>query len=165
MQCPRWAHCAGIPGVLRVVCTWYTLKTLRMSLRITELVNCKYTGRSHLECNHHKLIGYRVGTLSMCSQCIHNVPGGCTDPCPQCVLLLSMDGAQLYKSKQSDCWIYVWILVDLGPDKCYKIWNILPGGVIPGPNPLGDLDSFLFPGLAHLSALQHEGLHIWDAYR
>src|SRR5882757_8615449 len=55
-----------------------------MSLRITELVNCKYTGRSHLECNHHKLIGYRVGTLSMCSQCIHNVPGGCTDPCPQC---------------------------------------------------------------------------------
>src|SRR5882762_256388 len=57
-----------------------------MSLRITELVNCKYTGRSHLECNHHKLIRYRVGTLSMCSQCIHNVPGGCTDPCPQCVL-------------------------------------------------------------------------------
>src|SRR6267378_1034223 len=55
-----------------------------MSLRITELVNCKYTGRSHLECNHHKLIEYRVGTLSMCSQCIHNVPGGCTDPCPQC---------------------------------------------------------------------------------
>jgi len=58
-------------------------KTLRMSLRITELVNCKYTGRSHLEFNHHKLTGYRVGTLSMCSQCIHNVPGGGTDPCPQ----------------------------------------------------------------------------------
>jgi len=81
-----WAHHAGIPGVLRVVCTWYTLKTLRMSLRITEPVNCKYTGRSHLECNHHKLTGYRVGTLSMCPQCIHNVPGGGTDPCPQCKL-------------------------------------------------------------------------------
>ena len=26
------------------------------------------------------------------------------------------------------------------------------------------MDSFLFPGLAHLSALQKEGLHIWDTF-
>lgn len=80
------------------------------------------------------------------------------------VLMLSIDGAQLHESKESDCWIYIWIVVDLGPDKRYKIRNILPGGVIPGPKPPGDLDSFLFPGLAHVSALQQEGLPIWDAY-
>ena len=80
------------------------------------------------------------------------------------VLMLSMDGAQLYQSKASDCWIYIWILVDLAPDKRYKIKNILPGGVIPGPDPPQDVDSFLFTGLAHLSALQQEGLAIWDAH-
>ena len=80
------------------------------------------------------------------------------------VLMLSIDGAQLHEHKESNCWIYIWILVDLGPDKRYKIRNILPGGVIPGPCSPGDLDSFLFPGLAHVSALQREGLPVWDAY-
>ena len=80
------------------------------------------------------------------------------------VLMLSTDGAQLHKNKKSDCWIYIWILVDLAPDKCYKIQHILPGGIIPGPESPKDLDSFLFPGLAHVSALQREGLPIWDAY-
>lgn len=80
------------------------------------------------------------------------------------VLMLSTDGAQLYQNKQSDCWIYIWILVDLGPDKRYKIRNVLPGGVIPGPESPNNLDSFLFPGLAHVAALQREGLPIWDAY-
>ena len=81
------------------------------------------------------------------------------------VLMLSIDGAQLYESKQSDCWIYIWIVIDLGPDKRYKIRNILPGGVIPGPDSPKDLDSFLFPGVSHVAALQREGLPIWDAYR
>ena len=81
------------------------------------------------------------------------------------VLMLSIDGAQLHQSKQSDCWIYIWLLVDLAPDKHYKIRNILLGGVIPGPESPDDLDSFLFPGLAHVSALQQEGLPIWDSYR
>jgi hypothetical protein len=80
------------------------------------------------------------------------------------VLLLSLDGAQLCDNKKSDVWIYIWILVDLAPDKRYKIRNILPGGVIPGPQAPGDIDSFLFPGLAHVSALQKEGLPIWDAF-
>ena len=80
------------------------------------------------------------------------------------VLMLSIDGAQLYESKTSDVWLYIWILLDLAPDKRYKIRNVLPGGVIPGPEKPGDIDSFLFPGLAHLSALQKEGLPIWDAY-
>ena len=80
------------------------------------------------------------------------------------VLMLSIDGVQLCESKQSDCWIYIWILVDLGPDQCYKIRNILPGGVIPSPEPPGDPNSYIFPGLAHLSALEREGLPIWDAF-
>ena len=31
------------------------------------------------------------------------------------VLMLSLDGAQLYQYKQSDCWIYIWIIMDLAP--------------------------------------------------
>ena len=76
--------------------------------------------------------------------------------------MLSIDGAQLFHNKKSDCWIYIWVILDLPPDECYKLWNVLPGGIIPGPqNPKG-LDSFLFPGLAHVSAIQKEGLHLWD---
>ncbi|KAH7917471.1 hypothetical protein BV22DRAFT_989347, partial [Leucogyrophana mollusca] len=78
------------------------------------------------------------------------------------VLMLSMDGAQLYQNKQSDCWIYIWILLDLSPDLRYKKKYILPGGFIPGPNKPKNVDSFLFPGLHHLAALQREGLRVWD---
>ncbi|KIK74369.1 hypothetical protein PAXRUDRAFT_836004, partial [Paxillus rubicundulus Ve08.2h10] len=35
------------------------------------------------------------------------------------VLLASMDGAQLYEDKELDCWMYIWILVNLSPDKRY----------------------------------------------
>jgi hypothetical protein len=80
------------------------------------------------------------------------------------VLMLSIDGAQPYESKKSDCWIYIWILVNLAPNRRYKIRNILLGGIIPGPESPGDLDSFLFPGLAHLSALQKEGLQICNSH-
>ena len=78
--------------------------------------------------------------------------------------MLSIDGAQLLGNKKSDCWIYIWIILDLAPDERYKVRNILPGGVIPGPGKPKDLDSFLFPGLAHISALQKEGLHVLDGY-
>jgi hypothetical protein len=80
------------------------------------------------------------------------------------ILMLSIDGAQLVKNKKSEYWLYIWIIADLAPDKRYKIRNILPGGVIPGPDAPWDMDSFLFPGLAHVSALQKEGLPIWDSY-
>ncbi|KIO06840.1 hypothetical protein M404DRAFT_138489, partial [Pisolithus tinctorius Marx 270] len=68
------------------------------------------------------------------------------------VLMVSIDGAQLYDSKELDCWIYIWIIL-----------HVRPGGFIPGPNKPKHLDSFLFPGLHHLSALQAEGLPIWNA--
>ena len=79
------------------------------------------------------------------------------------VLLFSIDGAQLYASKQSDCWIYIWVVMDISPDLRYKKSHVLPGGFIPGPNKPKNIDSFLFPGLQHVSALQKEGLSIWDA--
>lgn len=78
-------------------------------------------------------------------------------------LLLSLDGAQLYRSKQSDCWIYIWVLLDRSPETRYRKRHVLIGGVIPGPNKPKNVDSFLFPGLQHLAALMKEGLMIWDA--
>jgi len=79
------------------------------------------------------------------------------------VLMVSLDGAQLYESKQSDCWIYIWIILNLSPDKRYKKVHVCPGEFIPGPNKPKNIDSFLFVGLHHIAALQREGLHIWDA--
>ncbi|KAI8969700.1 hypothetical protein BD414DRAFT_400202, partial [Trametes punicea] len=35
------------------------------------------------------------------------------------VVALSIDGAQLYRNKKSDRWIYVWVVLSLGPDKRY----------------------------------------------
>ena len=80
-------------------------------------------------------------------------------------LLFSMDGAQLYEHKASSCWIYIWILVDVSPDKRYKKKYIIPGGVVPGPNKPKHPDSFLFPGFLHIALLQRDGFRIWDAAR
>ncbi|KAF9221227.1 hypothetical protein BS17DRAFT_712175 [Gyrodon lividus] len=29
------------------------------------------------------------------------------------ILMVSLDGAQLFESKESDCWMYIWIFVNL----------------------------------------------------
>lgn len=79
-------------------------------------------------------------------------------------LMMSLDGAQLYRSKQSDCWIYIWVVMNHSPDVRYKRKHILVGAVIPGPNKPKNVDSFLFPGIRHVSALQKEGLRIWNAH-
>ncbi|EKM56153.1 uncharacterized protein PHACADRAFT_64480, partial [Phanerochaete carnosa HHB-10118-sp] len=78
------------------------------------------------------------------------------------VLMLSLDGAQLYRNKTSDVWIYIWVLMDHSPDTRYKKQNIYVGGVIPGPNKPKNIDSFLFPGFRHLAALMKEGLAVWN---
>ena len=62
------------------------------------------------------------------------------------ILLFSLDGAQLYEHKQSDCWIYIWVILNLSPDKHYKKKHVLPDAFIPGPNKPKNIDSFLFPG-------------------
>jgi hypothetical protein len=79
------------------------------------------------------------------------------------ILILSIDGAQLYQMKLSDCWISIWVIGDLAADLRYKKKYVLPGTFIPGPTKPKHPDSFLFPGLHHLAALQKEGLVIWDA--
>lgn len=79
------------------------------------------------------------------------------------VLMLSIDGAQLYASKGSDCWFLIWIVFDLPPEFRYKKRFVLPAGVIGGPNKPKNMDSFLFPTFYHVSAVQWEGLAVWDA--
>ena len=81
------------------------------------------------------------------------------------LLMLSIDGAQLYQSKQSDCWIYIWVIFNLAPNKRYKKHFVFPGGFISGPNKPKNVDSYVFPGLHHLCALMKDGLKIWDINR
>ena len=76
------------------------------------------------------------------------------------VLMLSIDGAQLFEHKASDVWIYIWVIFDLAPDIRYKKKYVLPGGFFPGKPK--NVESLLFPGFHHLAALQREGLRIWD---
>lgn len=80
------------------------------------------------------------------------------------VLMISLDGAQLYRNKQSDCWIYIWVVMNHSPDVRYKRKHILVGAVIPGPNKPENVDSYLFPGIRHVSALQKQGLSVWNAH-
>jgi hypothetical protein len=82
------------------------------------------------------------------------------------VILFSMDGAQLLKLKASDCWIYIWIVLEFSPEERFKKnIGVYPGGFIPGPNNPKNYDSFLFRGLHYLNALMNDGLGIWDASR
>jgi len=85
--------------------------------------------------------------------------------CDDMVLMFSIDGAQLYCSKASDCWIYIWVIMDHAPGVRYKNRYILPGGFIGGPNKPKNTDSYICVGLSHLAAIQKEGLQIWDASR
>ena len=79
------------------------------------------------------------------------------------MLQISLNGAQLFRDKESDCWMYVYVIDNIPPDLCYTKDYVIPGRFIPGPKKPKHIDSFLFPALYHLSALQWEGLHIYDS--
>ena len=79
------------------------------------------------------------------------------------LLVLSMDGAQLYRNKESDTWFGIATLIDFAPEIRHAKEMVLPLFVIGGPNAPRNYDSFLFPTLAHLSACQKLGLRVWDA--
>jgi hypothetical protein len=79
------------------------------------------------------------------------------------VVVLSGDGVQLLKMKKSDCWIYVWIILDISPESRFKKRYILPGGFVPGPEHMKNTSSFLFPGLQHFNAISKDGLRVWKA--
>jgi hypothetical protein len=81
------------------------------------------------------------------------------------VLMFSIDGAQLYRNKASDCWIYIWVVLDHAPGIRYKKRYVLPGGFIGGLNKPKNVDSYICVGLSHLAAIQKEGLNIWNASR
>lgn len=78
-------------------------------------------------------------------------------------LQLSIDGAQLYRDKESDCWIWIWIIHNLSPNLRYKKRFVIPGGFLGGPGKPKHTYSIIYPSLYHISALQREGLCIWDA--
>ncbi|KAF7321196.1 hypothetical protein HMN09_00208100 [Mycena chlorophos] len=81
------------------------------------------------------------------------------------VLMFSMDGAQLYRNKVSECWMYIWIIFDRSPDQRYKKRYVLPGGFIGGPNAPHYPDTFLYTGLYLLAAIMRDekGLPVWDS--
>ena len=79
-------------------------------------------------------------------------------------LQFSIDGAQLRSDQQSEAWVFIWVVHNLPPGMRYKKAFVIPGAIVPGPNKPGDLDSFLFPSLYHVAALQREGLRVYDAY-
>ncbi|EJD50606.1 hypothetical protein AURDEDRAFT_58434, partial [Auricularia subglabra TFB-10046 SS5] len=83
------------------------------------------------------------------------------------LLMVSYDGCQIYRDKHSDCWIYVWIFASLSPDLRYKKRWVIPGGFIPGPNKPKLFESFIFPGLHHIAAINKlpgGGLPVWHAH-
>jgi hypothetical protein len=82
------------------------------------------------------------------------------------VVSLSLDRAQLYQNKKSNTWISIWILNNFPPNQRYQKKRVLPGTIIPGPNKPKITDSYLYRGIHHVAALQHEnngtGVHMWD---
>ncbi|KAF8240388.1 hypothetical protein L208DRAFT_1539391, partial [Tricholoma matsutake] len=76
------------------------------------------------------------------------------------LLVLSMDGAQLYQNKESDTWFSIATLLDFAPEIRHTKEVVLPSFVIGGPNAPKHYDSFLFPTFAHLSTCQRLGLEI-----
>ena len=78
-------------------------------------------------------------------------------------LQFSIDGVQLRPDRQSEAWVFIWVVHNLPPSMRYKKDFVIPGAIVPGPNKPGDLESFLFPSLHHVAALQCEGLRIYDS--
>lgn len=78
---------------------------------------------------------------------------------------VAIDGAQLYRDKASDCQIGIWVVLNLSPDQQYKKPYVLPAFFIPRPNKPDNMQSFMLPSLRHVSALQWEGLVVYDGRR
>ncbi|ESK87682.1 hypothetical protein Moror_1876, partial [Moniliophthora roreri MCA 2997] len=81
------------------------------------------------------------------------------------VVMVTLDGCQLYQSKASDCWVFSYILVVLLPDKWYKKKYFILSAIFPGPNKSKVMESFLFVALYYIAAITNDGgLCIWDAH-
>ena len=78
-------------------------------------------------------------------------------------LQFSIDGAQLRADRASEAWFFIWVIHNLPPTMRYKKAFVIPGAIVPGPKKPWDIDSFMFPSLYHIAALQREGLTLYDA--
>ena len=67
------------------------------------------------------------------------------------MVAFTLDGAQLYRDKDSDCYFFGWIILNLSPDRRYAKVGFEPGGFVPGPNPPKNIPSFLLPSFRHVS--------------
>ena len=81
------------------------------------------------------------------------------------MVMFAVDVAQLYRDKESDCWIGSWVVFALSPDLLYKKRFVLPACFVPGPNKPDNMESFLLPSFRHVSALQKEGLRVYDGHQ
>jgi hypothetical protein len=79
------------------------------------------------------------------------------------LLYVSMDGAQLYRDKESNAWFGISGVIDFPPEIRHSRETVLPLFVIGGPNHPKHYDSFLFPTFSHLAACQKNGLRLWDS--
>lgn len=60
--------------------------------------------------------------------------------------------------------MFIWIIYNLPLRLHYTKSFVIPGGFVTGPNKPQEIDSYLFPSLQHLAALQHKGLWFFDAF-
>ena len=77
-------------------------------------------------------------------------------------ITISGDGAQLTMKKQSNVWVLIATTLNLPPHLRYKAANVITPLVIPGPNPPGNVDSFVYVLYEELAKLSI-GLWTWDA--
>jgi hypothetical protein len=76
-------------------------------------------------------------------------------------ILFSCDGAQIYESKESDCWFSIALIMNLPPNLRYKNTELLPLSIIPGKPK--NMDSFNFPVFHEMCCLMNEGMSVYDA--
>ena len=48
------------------------------------------------------------------------------------LVMFAIDGAQLYRDKESDCWFAIWVILNISPDQRYKKKYVLPAFFVPG---------------------------------
>ena len=77
-------------------------------------------------------------------------------------LALSTDGAQLTLKRQSDTWILILMVLNMPPEIRYKSKTVIYPFAIPGPNPPGNIESYLYV-LFEDMAMASEGIWMWDA--
>ena len=83
------------------------------------------------------------------------------DPC-DIALGLSTDGFGIFNHGQATAWPLILFNYNLPPETQFHIDNIIPLGIIPGPNKPAIPDSFLVPLLEELYQLVR-GIHTYDA--